>query len=57
MMTFYKLASCLVLAMTHLLALTSGIELTVSKTGGNASSPLLYGLMFEVRGTLEVREA
>ena len=57
MMTLYKLASCLVLAMTHLLALASGIELTVSKTGGNASSPLLYGLMFEVRGIIEVRTA
>lgn len=27
----------------------TGINLTVSSTGGNASSPLLYGIMFEVR--------
>lgn len=26
-----------------------GITLTVSTDGGNASSPLLYGIMFEVR--------
>lgn len=25
------------------------VTLTVSTTGGNASSPLLYGIMFEVR--------
>ena len=28
--------------------LVDGATLTVSTTGGNASSPLLYGLMFEV---------
>jgi alpha-L-arabinofuranosidase len=28
--------------------LVTGATLTVSTTGGNASSPLLYGLMFEV---------
>lgn len=28
---------------------SSGITLTVSTDGGNASSPLLYGIMFEVR--------
>lgn len=27
----------------------NGITLTVSTDGGNASSPLLYGIMFEVR--------
>ena len=31
-----------------LLTFTNGTTLTVSTTGGNASSPLLYGLMFEV---------
>lgn len=30
-------------------AQAQGINLTVSSTGGNASSPLLYGIMFEVR--------
>ena len=29
--------------------LLSSAILTVSKTHGNASSPLLYGIMFEVR--------
>lgn len=33
---------------------TSGITLTVSTDGGNASSPLLYGIMFEVRYTANV---
>jgi hypothetical protein len=36
------LTSCVLLGLTH------GTTLTVSTTGGNASSPLLYGLMFEV---------
>lgn len=29
-------------------AAAANITLTVSSTGGNASSPLLYGMMFEV---------
>lgn len=32
----------------------SGITLTVSTDGGNASSPLLYGIMFEVRHIVTV---
>ncbi|RAH78090.1 glycoside hydrolase [Aspergillus japonicus CBS 114.51] len=34
-------------AMTWLAGQALAIDLTVSKTGGNASSPLLYGIMFE----------
>lgn len=30
------------------LSLVNAATLTVSTTGGNASSPILYGLMFEV---------
>lgn len=30
-------------------SLVSSLGLTVSTTGGNASSPILYGFMFEVR--------
>ncbi|KAL7650490.1 hypothetical protein ACMYSQ_010272 [Aspergillus niger] len=35
------------LAVTWLASQALAIELTVSKTGGNSSSPLLYGVMFE----------
>lgn len=30
-------------------SLASGLELTIGSSGGNKSSPLLYGLLFEVR--------
>ena len=36
-------------ALFVLLTFTDATTLTVSTTGGNASCPLLYGLMFEVR--------
>jgi len=36
------------LAVAWLAGQASAIDLTVSKTGGNSSSPLLYGIMFEV---------
>lgn len=36
------------LAAALLAGQTLAIELTVSKSGGNSSSPLLYGVMFEV---------
>lgn len=36
-------------ALFVLLTVTNATTLTVSTTGGNASSALLYGLMFEVR--------
>lgn len=32
-----------------LFKVAAAINLTVSATGGNSSSPLIYGLMFEVR--------
>ncbi|KAJ5998864.1 glycoside hydrolase [Penicillium sp. IBT 35674x] len=35
------------LAVAWLAGQASAIDLTVSKTGGNSSSPLLYGIMFE----------
>lgn len=43
---------CLVLAMTGLVVAQGGppsVNLTISKEGGNRSSTLLYGIMFEVR--------
>jgi SUMO ligase MMS21 Smc5/6 complex component len=30
-------------------ALSSAVKLNVASSGGNASSPLMYGIMFEVR--------
>lgn len=36
------------LAVAWLAGQASAIDLTVSKKGGNSSSPLLYGVMFEV---------
>lgn len=36
------------LAVSWLASQALAIELTVSKTGGNSSSSLLYGIMFEV---------
>lgn len=38
------------LAVSRLLQGVDGISLSVSKDGGNASSPILYGFMFEVYG-------
>lgn len=38
----------LALLLSTLFRVALGVTLTVSKTGGNASSPLLYGIMFEV---------
>lgn len=38
----------LAVASALVLSLVDAATLTVSTTGGNASSPLLYGLMFEV---------
>ena len=40
------------LAAALLAGQTLAIELTVSKSGGNSSSPLLYGVMFEVRSLI-----
>lgn len=37
----------LVVSLAALAAKVEAITLTVSPTGGNASSPLLYGIMFE----------
>lgn len=48
MKTLPAVTSALAVATTYLAGLASAIDLTVSKTGGNASSPLLYGIMFEV---------
>lgn len=36
------------LAVAWLAGQALAIDLTVSKAGGNSSSPLLYGIMFEV---------
>lgn len=48
-MTFLeKLTTGMILMVLLLSPVTRGATLTVSKTGGNASSSLLYGLMFEV---------
>nr|QEI10540.1 GH51 alpha-L-arabinofuranosidase [Evansstolkia leycettana] len=47
MKTLPALAGGLAVAVTYLSGLAFAIDLTVSKTGGNASSPLLYGIMFE----------
>lgn len=30
-------------------ALSGAVKLTVASSGGNVSSPLMYGIMFEVR--------
>lgn len=35
----------------------NGIKLTVSSDGGNASSPLLYGMIFEVGSYQDIRNA
>lgn len=43
-------------ALSVLLTLASATTLNVSLTGGNASSPLLYGLMFEVSPPLSVAD-
>ena len=48
MLSTVKIFRSLVLAVPLLFRLVGGATLTVSTTGGNASSPLLYGLMFEV---------
>jgi len=40
--------SAIMLKLVFLATYVQGLALTVSTTGGNASSPLLYGLMFEV---------
>ena len=38
----------LLLRLLGAVGIASAVKLQVSTTGGNASSPLLYGLMFEV---------
>lgn len=44
------LVTCLAGALTHHHTISSGsVSLAVDKDGGNKSSPLLYGMMFEVR--------
>lgn len=43
------LATVLLVALVHHV---TAITLTVSRDGGNASSPLLYGMMFEVLLTM-----
>lgn len=48
MLSLTNLFRGLVLALPILSQSANGATLTVSTTGGNASSPLLYGLMFEV---------
>jgi hypothetical protein len=50
MMTPGRLSSTLLAALMFI-GSSHGATLTVSTTGGNASSPLLYGLMFEVSQT------
>lgn len=50
MKTFNIVSISLALAATWLPPVALAATLTVSKTGGNASSPLLYGIMFEVCG-------
>lgn len=47
-LTIMHLGSLSAWAVTWLAGQALAIDLTVSKTGGNASSPLLYGIMFEV---------
>lgn len=37
-------------AVAPLVGCVAGINLTVSTSGGNATSPLMYGFMFEVSG-------
>lgn len=48
-------AACIALVTSLAVTLTRGsnygpVTLTVQSDGGNKSSPLLYGIMFEVRG-------
>lgn len=50
-------AACIALVISLPVTLTRGshvgpVTLTVQSEGGNKSSPLLYGIMFEVRGHL-----
>lgn len=49
MLSTKALLRSLAVASSVLLGLTDATTLTVSTTVRNASSPLLYGLMFEVR--------
>jgi alpha-N-arabinofuranosidase len=49
MLSTRKIFRSLIFALPVFYRLVDGATLTVSTTGGNASSPLLYGLMFEVQ--------
>lgn len=46
-----SLALSLVVLLATLDMRAEAVTLTVSSTGGNASSPFLYGIMFEVRNS------
>lgn len=43
-----SLVCCLFLMFSQLVSSVTGLELSVSTSGGNESSSILYGLMFEV---------
>jgi alpha-N-arabinofuranosidase len=50
--TCIALVTCLAGALTHHHASSGSVSLAVGKDGGNKSSPLLYGMMFEVRNLI-----
>jgi alpha-N-arabinofuranosidase len=49
--TCIALVTCLAGALTHHHASSGSVSLAVGKDGGNKSSSLLYGMMFEVRNS------
>jgi len=50
--TFNKMWTHITSIMLTCLALTDAVKINVASSGGNASSPLMYGIMFEVRDKL-----
>ena len=50
--TFIAMATCLAGALANGNSSTAPVRLAVARDGGNKSSPLLYGVVFEVRKEL-----
>lgn len=51
---FDKMLTHLTCLLLTCVALSSAVKLNVASSGGNSSSPLMYGIMFEVRDKVAV---
>jgi hypothetical protein len=51
---FDKILTHLTCLLLTCVALNGAVELNVASSGGNSSSPLMYGIMFEVRDKVAV---